>query len=56
MKKLGYQIPKWQLTRKLRVTVATAAGDKLQFCGVDTNGAPYDFVKSLTVTGASKAE
>ena len=53
MKKLDYQIPQWQLTRKLRVT-ATAA-DKLQFCGVDTNGAPYDFVKNLIVTGASKA-
>lgn len=49
MKKLGYQIPKWQLTRKLRVTCED--GKRVAFQGVDTNGAPYDFMKSLAVTG-----
>merc|ERR1712110_178956 len=52
MKKLGYQIPKWQLTRKLRIT---SEGKNVKFQGIDTNGAPYDYIEKLTVTGLQKS-
>ena len=51
MKKLNYQIPKWQMTRKLRITDNK---NEVVFAGVDTNGAPYDFIKGISVTGLNK--
>ena len=46
MKKLDYQIPKWQIKKRLQIKVNS---DKKGFSlgGVDSNGAPYVLFKEI---------
>ena len=50
MKKLDYQIPSWQLKRRLKVTLS-ADGKSVEMMGVDSNGAPFTLFKDVLVDG-----
>ena len=47
MKKLDYQIPKWQM--KKRVQVELKQNNKIDVMGVDSNGAPFMLFPKITV-------
>ena len=49
MKKLGYEIPAWQMKRRLNVALAKDVKE-LQVKGVDANGAVYSLFKEVKVT------
>lgn len=50
MKKLGFDIPEWNIKRMARIGLTTK-GDKeyLSIKGVDTNNLPYDFFKGVSI-------
>ena len=50
MQKLGYQIPSWQMKRRLKVT-HNEAKNSVSFMGVDSNGAPYELFTKVIVEG-----
>ena len=50
MKKLDYQIPAWNLKRRLKVTLS-ADGKKVEMMGVESNGAPFTLFKDVLVDG-----
>ena len=52
MEKLGYEIPEFKLTRRLKVSLSE---DKksVNFTGIDMNGACFTLFKSITVDGLS---
>jgi NAD+-dependent protein deacetylase SIR2 len=54
MKKLDYQIPSWQMKKRLAVELSD---DKksLTLGGVDSNGSPYVLYKQIKVSGLSAA-
>ena len=49
MKKLGYQIPAWQLKRRLSLEVSKN-GKSIQAMGVDSNGAPFTLFNDIKVS------
>ena len=49
MKKLGYQIPQWQMKKRLNVALSQN-GKQVEIMGVDTNGAAYQLFKDVKVS------
>lgn len=50
MKKLGFAVPEWNIKRHAKVSLETQAGKEyLKVSGVDTNNAPYDFMKTVSI-------
>ena len=52
MKKLDYQIPSWQLKRRLNLALSKD-GKKVEMMGVDSNGAPFTLFKDVLVNSKS---
>ena len=50
MKKLGYQIPTWQMKKRLNVALSKDQ-KQVEIMGVDSNGAPYTLFEEVKVTG-----
>ena len=50
MQKLGYQIPVWQMKKRLEVSYVEQ-GSKVQFRGVDDTRQPFHLFKQVDVTG-----
>ena len=56
MKKLSISIPEWNITRSAKVSLVTNSTDgkeHLKVAGVDTDGKPYDFIKSASLVSAN---
>ena len=53
MKKLDYQIPSWQMKKRLNVAL-TKDEKALEIMGVDSNGAPYTLFSDIKVSGLIK--
>lgn len=50
MEKLGYELPTWQMKKRLQVSMG-ADQKSVTFKGVDSNGAPYELFKQVRVSG-----
>ena len=50
MEKLAYQIPVWQMKKRLEVSLVQD-GSKVQFRGVDDTRQPFTLFKKVEVTG-----
>ena len=50
MQKLGYQIPAWQMKKRLEVSIVDD-GTKVQLRGVDETRQPFHLYQSITVDG-----
>ena len=50
MKKLDYQIPSWQMKRRLNLEISKD-GKNIEVMGVDSNGAPYTIFTDIKVEG-----
>ena len=50
MKKLGYQIPTWQMKKRLNVALSKDKKN-VEIMGVDSNGAPYSLFEKVDVSG-----
>jgi len=55
MKKLDYQIPSWQLKRRLNVALAKD-GKGVEVMGVDSNGAPFTLFQDIKVSGVGPTQ
>jgi hypothetical protein len=49
MKKLSYQIPAWQMKRRLQVELVND-NKYIQYMGVDSNGAPYHIFPKMDIS------
>ena len=54
MKKLGYQIPTWQMKKRLNVALSKDQ-KQIEVMGVDSNGAPYSLYEKVEVAGLTAA-
>ena len=50
MKKLDYQIPSWQMKRRLKLEISKD-GKNIEVMGVDSNGAPYTIFTDIKAEG-----